>query len=252
MTAQIIFGILVLAMFLIEKKYSRRTYKEIKGWYFRSIIFTFIQIFTVFLIHSFLDEFFERHRFYNIDNFGEIEATLLAFLVMTFISYWQHRLKHQIPFLWKYLHQIHHSPNRIELLTSFYRNPLEIVLNMIIMSATLLLGVGVNLKIAMNVVLLMGFADMFYHWNVKTPYWIGFIIQRPESHGIHHLRNVHAYNYGDLVIWDMIFGTFKNIRNFHGICGFDNEKEREVIAMLKGQDFSGGTYYHKLPIPIKK
>jgi sterol desaturase/sphingolipid hydroxylase (fatty acid hydroxylase superfamily) len=239
------FIFLVFVMFIIERFAAKRTFPKVKGWYIRSIGFTVVQLTTVFVIHSWLDSFFDRHRFYSLDNLPEWLATLVAFLVMTFVSYWQHRFKHKISFLWKYLHQIHHSPQRIELLTSFYRNPLEIIINMFIMSATLLLGLGAGVSVAMNVVLLMGIADMFYHWNVKTPYWVGFIIQRPESHGIHHLKNVHAYNYGDLVIWDMLFGTFKNLRVFHGKCGFENDNERKILQMVMGKDMSNGKYYHK-------
>ena len=39
---------------------------------------------------------------------------------------------------------------------------------------------------------------------------IGYIVQRPESHAIHHARGVHAHNYSDLPLWDIVFGTFRN------------------------------------------
>ena len=30
------------------------------------------------------------------------------------------------------------------------------------------------------------FNAMFQHANVNTPHWLGYLIQRPESHNIHH------------------------------------------------------------------
>ncbi|MBK9657441.1 MAG: sterol desaturase family protein [Rhodanobacteraceae bacterium] len=45
--------------------------------------------------------------------------------------------RHQIPLLWRYLHRVHHSPARIEVLTSFYKHPLEILLNGVLMSSIL-------------------------------------------------------------------------------------------------------------------
>ena len=39
---------------------------------------------------------------------------------------------------------------------------------------------------------------------------LGYLIQRPESHAIHHARGVHAHNYADLPLWDIVFGTFRN------------------------------------------
>src|SRR5260370_10151383 len=55
-----------------------------------------------------------------------------------------------------------------------------------------------------------GLAELVYHWNVKTPHWLGYIFQRPESHCIHHQEGVHAFNYSDLPMWDMLFGTYRN------------------------------------------
>ena len=52
--------------------------------------------------------------------------------------------------------------------------------------------------------------EFFYHTNVRTPQWIGYIFQRPEMHRIHHEYQKHAHNYGDIVWWDMLFGTYRN------------------------------------------
>jgi Fatty acid hydroxylase len=41
-----------------------------------------------------------------------------------------HRLRHQRGF-WQVFHQIHHSASRIEILTSFYKHPVEILTNSI-------------------------------------------------------------------------------------------------------------------------
>ncbi len=242
---EIFFFVSAFGMFLVELKFSRRSWPEVQGWVGRSIGFTLMQVAIVYLLHKTLDQFLEKNRFFTLDSLGTGLATFIAFFVMTFVSYWQHRIKHKIPFLWRYLHQIHHSPARLELLTSFYRNPLEIILNMCIMSFVLLIGVGAKMEVATNVVLLLGFLDMFYHWNVSTPYWLGFIIQRPESHGLHHLYKVHSYNFGDIVIWDMLFGTFKNIHTFKGKCGFGEDRETKLKEMLSGKDMSMGKYWTK-------
>lgn len=34
--------------------------------------------------------------------------------------------------------------------------------------------------------------------------------QRPESHAIHHGRGIHRWNYADLPMFDLLFGTFRN------------------------------------------
>ena len=77
--------------------------------------------------------------------------------------------------------------------------------------------------------------------NVATPRWGGFFIQRPEMHRIHHERNVHQSNYGDLPIWDMIFGTYRNPPTYDGLCGFDEPRESMVTSMLLFRDVNGKT-----------
>jgi sterol desaturase/sphingolipid hydroxylase (fatty acid hydroxylase superfamily) len=99
----------------------------------------------------------------------------------------------------------------------------------------LYLVVGLGPEACAYAVLVTGVAELFYHWNVRTPYWLGFVIQRPESHCVHHERGVHAYNYADLPLWDMLFGTFRNPRRWNASCGFGEDRERRIGEMLRGK-----------------
>src|SRR4029078_8492623 len=76
----------------------------------------------------------------------------------------------------------------------------------VLSSAILYLGVGLGAAAAAGAVLLSGFAELFYHWNVRTPHWLGYLFQRPESHCVHHQEGVHSYNFADLPLWDILFG----------------------------------------------
>ena len=86
--------------------------------------------------------------------------------------------------------------------------------------------------------LFLTFNAMFQHANIRTPKWLGYIIQRPESHGVHHARGVHRYNYSDLPLWDIVFGTFRNPDAFEGECGLTPGASARLGAMLLGQDVS--------------
>jgi len=79
---------------------------------------------------------------------------------------------------------------------------------------------------------------MFQHANIRTPRWLGYIIQRPESHSLHHGRGVHRYNYADLPLWDMVFGTFRNPAEMQAEVGFYKGASNRVLAMLAGRDVS--------------
>ena len=59
----------------------------------------------------------------------------IVYFVATFVFYWWHRWRHEVPILWRWLHQLHHSPQRIEVITSFYKHPLEIAVNSVLSTA---------------------------------------------------------------------------------------------------------------------
>jgi sterol desaturase/sphingolipid hydroxylase (fatty acid hydroxylase superfamily) len=99
----------------------------------------------------------------------------------------------------------------------------------------LVLGVGIGAEAAIAINLVATFMGLFQHANIKTPHWLGYLIQRPESHSAHHERGVHARNYGDLPLFDIIFGTFHNPREFDGQVGFFEGGSCKVGPMLIGK-----------------
>ncbi len=82
------------------------------------------------------------------------------------------------------------------------------------------------------------FGEYIYHMNIKTPQWIGYFIQRPEAHRIHHLCNKrdHSKNYADLPLWDILGGTFENPLRTGRPTGFSPTEESRVLEMLCGRD----------------
>jgi sterol desaturase/sphingolipid hydroxylase (fatty acid hydroxylase superfamily) len=57
-------------------------------------------------------------------------------------------------------------------------------------------------------------------------------VQRPESHAIHHAKEVHAFNYSDLPLFDIIFGTFRNPEKFVEETGFYTGASARIKEML--------------------
>jgi sterol desaturase/sphingolipid hydroxylase (fatty acid hydroxylase superfamily) len=227
-----------LVLFSVESFWPARTWPQVKGWWIRSAWVSSAQFALVMSAGLAWEGGMSRHRLWSADRLGVVGGAIVGYVAITFVNYWWHRIRHDVPFVWRWLHQMHHSPQRVELITSFYRHPLEIVINSLLMSAVLYIGVGVTTEAAGYAVLLVGLVDMFYHWNVKTPHWLGYIIQRPESHCVHHQEGVHSYNFADLPIWDIIFRTFRNPKRYQGQCGFGGEAEEHVIDMLRGVDWS--------------
>lgn len=165
---------------------------------------------------------------------GWFAGGLAGYVCTTFVFYWWHRARHEVPWLWRWVHQAHHSPQRLEVITSFYKHPLEMVLNSLLMGAVHCCVLGLTPAAVSFSVLLCGVAELFYHWNVETPRWLGRWIQRPEMHCEHHRAGAHRNNYADLPLWDMLFGTYHNPEAFDGRCGFGADEHR-VGDMLRGR-----------------
>jgi len=160
----------------------------------------------------------------------------IAYFIATFLFYWWHRWRHESDFLWRMFHQIHHSPQRLEVITSFYKHPLEMIVNSIMGSLLVYTFLGLSLEAGAIYTFLTAIGEFFYHTNIKTPRWVGFIFQRPEMHRIHHQYNRHKNNYGDITWWDMLFGTYENPKEWTKTCGFTPQKEEQLIDMLKFKD----------------
>ncbi len=230
--------VFVAGVCMIAYEYTRpgRHWPQVRGWWLRALLFNGFQVFSVWLAGSVWDGWLVRHRLWSASGLGTTGGAILGYFAITFVFYWWHRWRHESPFLWRWVHQIHHSPQRIEIITSFYKHPLEILLDSLISSLILYAGVGVEPAAAAAAVMLSGLAELVYHWNVTTPHWLGFAFQRPESHCIHHQEGVHAFNYSDLPLWDMLFGTFRNPKQWDARCGFGTHGEFRLGEMLRGVD----------------
>jgi sterol desaturase/sphingolipid hydroxylase (fatty acid hydroxylase superfamily) len=224
-----------IVMMMIERVGAGRNWPKVRGWWFRAVLLNSFQVAAVWLAGVGWNGWMYRQRLWSLDRLGVLGGALVGYVVLTFVYYWWHRWRHESQFLWKWVHQVHHSAQRIEIITSFYKHPVEILANSALSSIVLYLGLGVSATSASLAVLLSGIAELVYHWNVRTPCWLGYIFQRPESHCVHHQEGLHSYNYSDLPLWDILFHTFNNPREWQLRCGF-GALEHRLPEMLIGVD----------------
>jgi sterol desaturase/sphingolipid hydroxylase (fatty acid hydroxylase superfamily) len=240
MTVPALVFIVAVWMMAVERLWPGRQWADVAGWWSRVVALNIAQAGLIAVAAITWHKWLPSVRLWDAEaRLGVVGATSLGYLVITFVYYWWHRARHEVPLLWRLLHQVHHSASRLEVATSFYKHPLEIAANGAISGIVIFGFCGLGPASAAGVALIAGVAELFYHWNVKTPYLLGFIIQRPESHCVHHQRGVHAHNYSDLPLWDILFGTFHNPRGeFEGDCGFVDEAGPHFRAMLRGVDIT--------------
>ena len=79
---------------------------------------------------------------------------------------------------------------------------------------------------------------LFVHWNVWTPKWVGYFIQRPEEHILHQQRGVHASNYSDWPLWDKVFGSYRRPVESPMQVGFERAGFAEQLKILAFVDLS--------------
>ncbi|WP_338874947.1 sterol desaturase family protein [Spirosoma sp. SC4-14] len=223
--------------FILERLIPGWKLPTVPTWTIRVLAINFVQLIVVVVAGFTWEKWLSKHSSFQLWAYvGNAGGGIIAYVIATFIFYWWHRWRHTVDFLWTHFHQIHHSPQRLEVITSFYKHPLEMIVNSIIGSLLVYTLLGLTPEAGAIYTLCTALGEFFYHTNVKTPQWIGYIFQRPEMHRIHHEYEKHTSNYGDIVWWDMLFGTYQNPKEFCSICGFDQEKELRLGDMLQFKD----------------
>jgi sterol desaturase/sphingolipid hydroxylase (fatty acid hydroxylase superfamily) len=146
-------------------------------------------------------------------------------VVMFDLGYWTaHRIMHEIPMLWEF-HKTHHAAEVLTPMTSARSHPIDDLFQTNFVAASLGLGYGLLVYafgeeaqplslLGTNVIFFVYFITLFHlrHSHVWLPIkgWLGYIIQSPAHHHIHHSTNPRHYgkNLGFcLSFWDWIFGT---------------------------------------------
>lgn len=225
-----------IVLFITERLFPRREYPPIRFWNIVGFGFLIMTGILTTLVPMLLPESITRYHLFDGSRLGIIGGVLIAYPLTALGTALVHRAFHASNALWRLGHQLHHSPRRLDIPGSMFFHPFDITLQMapsILVSVFLL---GLNPVAAGIVGYVAAFYGMFQHWNVRTPRWLGYIIQRPESHGIHHELGVHAWNYSDFPLWDILMGTFKNPERFDGEVGFAGKAPERIGAMLLFRD----------------
>ena len=138
---------------------------------------------------------------------------VLAFVLYDLSYYWLHRCHHEIKFLWA-SHVVHHHGEEFNLSTALRQTGTDFIFKWVFYTPMLFLGVPPEIFVTVAAL------NLIYQFWVHTEHidrlgFLDYIFVTPSNHRIHHAQNKEYIdaNYGGVfIIWDIIFGTFKDER----------------------------------------
>ena len=137
-------------------------------------------------------------------------AWLAAFLLYDFLYYWNHRLHHELAFLWG-SHSVHHSGEDMNFGLAIRQSMFGQLTSWPLYVPMALLGIPLELFLAMNGL------QLVYQYLIHNTFCprLGVVekwLQTPALHRVHHARNTLYLdkNYGNiLTIWDRMFSSYQ-------------------------------------------
>lgn len=171
-------------------------------------------------------------------------ATIIGVLLLDLIIFWQHRLLHKVPLLWR-LHRVHHSDTGFDVTSGVRFHPLEIVLSMGL-KIGLIWILGIVPLAVMIFELALSIGSLFTHTNLHLPAKferrLRWLLVTPDMHRIHHSihRDETDSNFGfHLSLWDRLFGSYYDRpRDGHtgmtiGLPEFRELSQQSLMALLR-------------------
>lgn len=124
--------------------------------------------------------------------------------------YWAHRLAHEWGPLWRF-HAVHHSVRKLWFFNTGRFHFVDTIKSMVC-SAPLVAVAGAPGGVLVWGSAITAFIGILTHCNIRMRFgWLNYVFNTPGLHRWHHSMDVREgnKNYGEnLVLWDMIFGTY--------------------------------------------
>lgn len=228
---------LFIGLLMWERLAPARPMPRVRGWWPRALVALFAYLMVSSYLPLWWGEALAPLQLFDLSAWPTWAAAGAGVLAYELLGYAYHRSMHAVTPLWRLLHQMHHSAERLEVSSAFWFSPLDMAGWTLVNSLAFTL-LGLPPAAAVPAVLFITLLAIFQHANVRTPRWLGYLVQRPESHSLHHAQGVHRFNYADLPVIDMVFGTFRNPAHHARENGFWPGASARVLDMLMLRDVS--------------
>ena len=140
-------------------------------------------------------------------------AAAASVVLLDLLVYFQHRVFHAVPVLWR-LHRVHHADPELDASSGLRFHPVEILLSLALKAVTVI-ALGAPPEAVLVFEVLLNATAMFNHANLALPAWLDaglrLVLVTPDMHRVHH-SEIRAETDSDfgfcLSCWDRIFGTY--------------------------------------------
>jgi len=229
---------LVPGLIVFDWAVRGRRHASTRWWRLRATLVTIGIFYLAGYVAVFWSTLLGDFHLFDLSGLGTWAGAAVGILVYEFGHYWYHRAAHEFDWLWRAGHQMHHSAESLDAFGAYYLHPLDAANFTTLASLVFFPLLGLSVEAGVVGGLFLTFNAMFQHLSMRTPRWLGYLIQRPESHSVHHGRGIHRYNYSDLPLWDIVFGTFRNPAAFQKEHGFYDGASARIPEMLVFRDVS--------------
>ncbi|MFT4862029.1 MAG: sterol desaturase/sphingolipid hydroxylase (fatty acid hydroxylase superfamily) [Pseudohongiellaceae bacterium] len=168
---------------------------------------------------------------------------LLFILLFDLTIYWQHRVFHMVPVLWRF-HRVHHTDENYDLTTGSRFHPISILISTgLKIGLVIVFGAPPIAILAAEIIL--NLTSMFNHSNIYLPQQVDRVLRKlvvtPDMHRIHHSQDdiEHNRNFGfNFSFWDRLFGSYaQDPKQAHedmaiGITGFEGSVTRSLLPLF--------------------
>lgn len=235
-------SLIAIAMYALliawEALFPAQVLPKVKHWKIKGLLSFVVYFYLSSYLPLLTDPILAQYQWFDLTFLGDLGGGLVAILLYEFGIFVWHWAMHRYDVLWRVFHQMHHSAERVDTYGAFFFSLTDMIGFTFLGSICLALIIGVTPKAVTIMLLATMFLGIFQHTNIRTPQWLGYLIQRPESHSLHHAKGIHKYNYSDLPVFDMVFGTFKNPKGYEHETGFYQGASSRIVEMLTFQDIN--------------
>ena len=180
---------------------------------------------------------YDKYHIIDLDS-SSLSTWVIAFLAVDFCYYWFHRAAHEVNIFWG-AHVVHHSSEHYNLSTSLRQSAAQS---------------WISFLFYFPLVLFLPVEIFTFHkqWNTLYQFWVHstsvrrmgaleWVIATPSHHRCHHDRRLHCNYAGTLIIWDRLFGTFKDEGE-----GFRNGKYDPLGHVTKSRELAASIHNEHL------